>query len=59
MMKRLKARDNQMCRVNYVNEEESEEESSDEEEQLVLSVDGRGTSHSTWKDKCVENGLRP
>ena len=44
MMKRLKARDNQMRRVNYIDEEESEEEetSSDDEEQLVLRVDGKG-----------------
>ena len=41
-MKRLKARDNQMRRVNYIDKEESEEESSDEEEQLVLRVDGKG-----------------
>ena len=41
MMKRLKARDNQMRRVNYVDEDESEEETSDEEEQLVLRVDGK------------------
>ena len=43
MMKRLKSRDNQMRRVNYIDEEESEEEeSSHEEEQLVLRVDGKG-----------------
>ena len=41
-MKRLKARDNEMRRVNYIDEEDSEEESSDEEEQLVLRVDGKG-----------------
>ena len=41
-MKRLKARDNQMRRVNYIDEVESEEETSDEEEQLVLRVDGKG-----------------
>ena len=42
MVKRLKARDNQMRRVNYIDENESEEETSDKEEQLVLRVDGKG-----------------
>ena len=41
-MKRLKAGDYQMRRVNYIYEEESEEECSDEEEQLVLRIDGKG-----------------
>ena len=42
MMKRLKARDNQMRRVSYIDENESEEETSGEEEQLVVRVDEKG-----------------
>ena len=41
-MQRLKARDNQMRRLNYINNEDSEEKSSDEEEPSVLRQNGKG-----------------
>ena len=41
-MKRLKAKDNPMRRVNYIDENESKEEISGEEEQLVLRVHEKG-----------------